>query len=130
MLDSEQCCKQSELDVWRGRLVQVAQHWRTTPYHPLPSRGVRDSKFLSSVCFSLSGIFVLGIWCAKKWLCKLGMRVWSLISCYREESSDRVGKGRGMKRSLERSCGLVQSTGCLQGHCVPPSPAQHAAGFC
>lgn len=45
----------------------------------------------------------------EKWLCKLGIRVRSIISSYREDSSDRVGKGRGMKRSSERSCGLVKA---------------------
>lgn len=53
----------------------------------------------------------------------------SLISRHREDSSDRVGKGGGMKRSSEGSFGLVQSTGCLQGHSVSPFPAQHAAGI-
>lgn len=72
--------------------------------------------------------FHVGGLAQKKWLRKLRVRVRSLISYHGEDSSDRAGKGGGMKASSERIWGPVQSTGCLQGHSVPSSPAWHAAG--
>lgn len=44
-----------------------------------------------------------------------------------EDRNNGVGKSRGTMRSSERSWEPAQSTGLLQGHSVPPSPAWHTA---